>query len=61
MRDRLHAVRTVAAPVVVTAKLVVDATGEGFVDITSEAKRFVAEAGAGTVRCSASRATPRRR
>jgi secondary thiamine-phosphate synthase enzyme len=38
---------TVAAPVIATATLRVATAGEGFVDITREVARFVAEAGAG--------------
>jgi secondary thiamine-phosphate synthase enzyme len=43
MGDRRYAGHTVTAPVVVTASIIVETRGEGFVDITSEASRFVAE------------------
>jgi secondary thiamine-phosphate synthase enzyme len=41
---RLHAVHRVAAQVVATARLSVETAGEGFVEITPEIVRFVAEA-----------------
>ncbi|HLN10170.1 MAG TPA: secondary thiamine-phosphate synthase enzyme YjbQ [Xanthobacteraceae bacterium] len=46
MQSRLYAMHTVPAAVVATASLVVHTRGEGFVDITSEARRFAAEAAA---------------
>jgi secondary thiamine-phosphate synthase enzyme len=42
----LHASHRVAVEAVVTARLSVDTPGEGFVEITAEATRFVVEAGA---------------
>jgi secondary thiamine-phosphate synthase enzyme len=43
---RLSAVRTAAADLLATATLSVETNGEGFVEITGEARAFVAQAGA---------------
>ena len=47
MAGRLSAIRTVAPELLASAELSVDTPGEGFTDITAEARRFVAQSGAG--------------
>ena len=47
MTGRLSAIRCHAPDLLASAKLAVDSPGEGFTDITSEARRFVAQCGAG--------------
>jgi secondary thiamine-phosphate synthase enzyme len=44
---RLSAIRSVAPHLLTSAELVVETPGEGFTDITSEARRFVEESRAG--------------
>jgi len=44
---RLSAIRSVAPELLASAELSVDTKGEGFTDITAEARRFVAQSGAG--------------
>jgi secondary thiamine-phosphate synthase enzyme len=44
---RRSAIESVKADTIATARLVVETPGEGFSDITAEAVRFVADAGAG--------------
>jgi secondary thiamine-phosphate synthase enzyme len=44
---RLSAIKCIAPDLVASAALTVDTAGEGFVDITQEARRFVSECGAG--------------
>jgi secondary thiamine-phosphate synthase enzyme len=44
---RLSAIRSVAPELLASAELAVDTPGEGFTDITAEARRFVAQSGAG--------------
>jgi secondary thiamine-phosphate synthase enzyme len=44
---RLSAIRTVAPELLASAELSLDTKGEGFTDITAEARRFVAQCGAG--------------
>jgi secondary thiamine-phosphate synthase enzyme len=40
---RMSAIRSVAPDLLASAELAVDSTGEGFADITAEARRFVAQ------------------
>lgn len=47
MTGRLSAIRNVAPELLASAELAVDTPGEGFTDITAEARRFVAQCGAG--------------
>ena len=47
MASRLSAIRSVAPELLASAELAVDTKGEGFTDITAEARRFVAQSGAG--------------
>lgn len=47
MAGRLSAIRSVAPELLASAELGVDTPGEGFTDITAEARRFVAQSGAG--------------
>ncbi len=47
MAHKLSSITEVAAGVVVTATLRVDTPGAGFIDITAEARDFLAKAGAG--------------
>ena len=47
MAARLSAIRTVAPELLASAELSLDTKGEGFTDITAEARRFVAQCGAG--------------
>jgi secondary thiamine-phosphate synthase enzyme len=44
---RLSAIRTVAPELLASAELSLETEGEGFTDITAEARRFVAQCGAG--------------
>jgi len=44
---RLSAIRTVTPELLASAELSLDTPGEGFTDITAEARRFVAQSGAG--------------
>jgi secondary thiamine-phosphate synthase enzyme len=44
---RLSAIHTAAPELLASAQLSVDTPGEGFTDITAEARRFVAQSGAG--------------
>jgi secondary thiamine-phosphate synthase enzyme len=44
---RLSAIRSVAPELLASAELSLDTPGEGFTDITAEARRFVAQSGAG--------------
>jgi secondary thiamine-phosphate synthase enzyme len=44
---RLSAIRSVVPELLASAELAVDTPGEGFTDITAEARRFVAQSGAG--------------
>jgi secondary thiamine-phosphate synthase enzyme len=44
---RLSAIRNVAPQLLTSAELVLDTPGEGFIDITREAARFVEQSGAG--------------
>jgi secondary thiamine-phosphate synthase enzyme len=44
---RLSAIRSVAPELLASAELSLDTPGEGFTDITAEARRFVAHSGAG--------------
>jgi secondary thiamine-phosphate synthase enzyme len=44
---RLSAIRTVAPELLASAELSLETKGEGFTDITAEARRFVAQCGAG--------------
>jgi len=44
---RLSAIRSVAPDLLASAELSLDTPGEGFTDITAEARRFVAQSGAG--------------
>src|ERR1044072_8154240 len=43
----MSAIRSVAPDLLASAELAIDSTGEGFTDITAEARRFVAQCGAG--------------
>jgi secondary thiamine-phosphate synthase enzyme len=43
---RLSSIKTVQAPFIATATLTVETPGEGFTDITGEARRFIHDAGA---------------
>src|SRR5438105_4735852 len=43
----MSAIRSVAPDLLASAELAVDTPGEGFTEITAEAKRFVAQCGAG--------------
>jgi secondary thiamine-phosphate synthase enzyme len=45
--SRLSAIQSVTPEVIATATLVIETGGQGFSDFTREAKRFLAEAGAG--------------
>jgi secondary thiamine-phosphate synthase enzyme len=45
--SRLSAIRRVAPELLASAELSLDTPGEGFTDITAEARRFVAQSGAG--------------
>ena len=47
MASRLSAIRRVAPELLASAELSLDTPGEGFTDITAEARRFVAQSGAG--------------
>ncbi len=47
MTGKLSAIRSVAPELLASAELAVDSPGEGFTDITAEARRFVAQSGAG--------------
>ena len=47
MSGRMSAIRSVAPDLLASAELTVDSQGEGFTEITAEAKRFVAQCGAG--------------
>ena len=47
MTARLSAIRTVAPDLLASAELSLDTPGEGFTDITAEARRFVAQCRAG--------------
>ena len=47
MSGRLSAIRSVQADLVATAELVIETPGEGFIEITREAARFVKDSGAG--------------
>ena len=47
MTGRLSAIRSVAPELLASAELAVDSPGEGFTDITAEARRFVTQCGAG--------------
>ena len=47
MAGRLSAIRSVAPELLASAELSLDTPGEGFTDITAEARRFVAQSGAG--------------
>ena len=47
MAARLSAVTRIAPDLIATATLAVDTAGEGLIDITREAARFLAEAGTG--------------
>lgn len=47
MTGGLSAIRSVAPELLASAELAVDSGGEGFTDITAEARRFVAQSGAG--------------
>ena len=47
MAGRLSAIRTVTPELLASAELSLDTPGEGFTDITAEARRFVAQSGAG--------------
>src|SRR6185436_3570888 len=44
---RMSAIRSVAPDLLASAELAVDSQGEGFTEITAEARRFVAQCGAG--------------
>jgi secondary thiamine-phosphate synthase enzyme len=44
---RLSAIRTVAPELLASAELSLETKGEGFTDITAQARRFVAQCGAG--------------
>jgi len=44
---RMSAIRSVAPDLLASAELTVDSQGEGFTEITTEARRFVAQCGAG--------------
>src|SRR5205807_75438 len=44
---RMSAIRSVAPNLLASAELTVDTPGEGFTEITADAKRFVAQCGAG--------------
>jgi len=44
---RLSAIRNVAPQLLTSAELVLETTGEGFIDITAETVRFVEQSGAG--------------
>jgi secondary thiamine-phosphate synthase enzyme len=45
--SRLSAIRSVKPELLASAEVAVDTPGEGFTDITAEARRFVAQCGAG--------------
>ena len=47
MTARLSAIRSVKPDILATAELSLETPGEGFTDITAEARRFVAQCGAG--------------
>ena len=47
MPGRLSAIRNVAPQLLTSAELVLETPGEGFIDITREAARFVEQSGAG--------------
>ena len=47
MTARLTAIRSIAPELLATAELTVDTPGEGFTEITADARRFVADCGAG--------------
>ncbi len=47
MTGRLSTIRSVAPELLASAALTIDSPGEGFTDITAEARRFVAQSGAG--------------
>lgn len=47
MAARLSPIRRIAPDLIASAELAVDTVGEGFVEITREARRFVADCGAG--------------
>jgi secondary thiamine-phosphate synthase enzyme len=47
MPARLSAVTAIAPDLVATATLMVDTTGEGLIDITGDARRFLSDASAG--------------
>jgi len=47
MSARLSPVTSIAPDLIATATLTVDTAGEGLIDITHDARRFLAEAGAG--------------
>ena len=47
MTGRMSAIRSFAPDLLASAELAVDSRGEGFTDITAEAKHFVAQCGAG--------------
>ncbi len=47
MTGRMSAIRCHAPDLLASAELAVDSPGEGFTDITAEARRFVAQCGAG--------------
>jgi len=44
---RMSAIRSVAPDLLASAELAIDSPGEGFTEITGEAKRFVTQCGAG--------------
>ena len=43
----MSGIRSIAPDLLASAELAIDSTGEGFTDITAEARRFVAQCGAG--------------
>ena len=47
MTVRLSAIRSVAPQLLASAELAIDSPGEGFTEITAEAKRFITQCGAG--------------
>ena len=47
MTGRMSAIRSVAPDLLASAELAIDSRGEGFTEITAEARRFVAQCGAG--------------
>ena len=47
MTGRLSAIRSVTPQLIASAELTIESPGEGFTEITHEARRFVGESGAG--------------